>query len=251
MDIESILSKIGLHESGVKVYLACLQLGSATITEIAKAAGTKRPTTYLIVDDLIIKGFLSIQKKGTKKYYYPEPPARLLQLMRFRTRELENLLPEMEALYNEPKQKPKIRIYEGKEAMQNIYQELYSYLGKKEEALFFTAIGDLQKYFPVALTQYIKQLRQKKNYRIRELNKGDAEGVAYAKRMKGILGKNHYLRLLDPSLQFSNTDNLIFGDKLVIFSFKQDIFVIVIESQDVADTYRAMFNAAWQLGKEV
>ena len=251
MEIESILSKIGLGQGAIKVYLSCLQLGAATITEIAKAAQTKRPTTYLIVEDLIIRGYLSIQKKGLKKYYYPEPPSRLLQQLRFRVREMETLLPEIEALYNEPKQKPKIRIYEGNQAMLDIYEELYGYLGKKEEALFFTAISDMQKFFPVGLEQFVKRVSQRKDYRIRELNKGDSEGVAYAKRMKRVRGKNHLLRLLDPSFVFYKTDTIIFGNKVVIFSFKNDIFVIVIENKDIADTYRAMFNAAWQSGGEL
>ena len=247
MSIESSLSKIGLNEGSTKVYLACLQLGTATITDIAKIAGTKRPTTYLIVDDLLMKGYISSSKKGLKKYYSAEHPSRILQTIRFRVKEMENLLPELEALYNEPKQKPRIRTYEGKEAIKNIYDELYAYLDKKEEALFFTSVGDLQKYFPEALVYYMSKLRSGKDYRIRELNIGDTEGIAYVQKMKALLGKQHQIRLLDPvKFYFQGTDNFIFGNKLIILSVKRDILAIVIENENIADTYRTIFNAAWE-----
>lgn len=251
MSFESVLAKTGLPENAIRVYLACLQLGQATISEIARAAETKRPTTYLVMDDLLMRGYASSVRKGSKKYYYAEHPSRILQLLKFKVREVERLLPELEAIYNEPKHKPKIKIYEGKESVKGIYDELYAHLGKKEEALFFTSVGDLQKYFPEAITYYVNHLQKQKNYCIRELNLGDEQGIMYAKKIKPTLGKNHKIRLLDPSLKFGNTDNLIFGNKLVIFSIRQDIFAIVIENKDIAETYRALFNGAWETGKEI
>jgi HTH-type transcriptional regulator, sugar sensing transcriptional regulator len=251
MSLESSLSRAGLTPKEVKVYLACLQLGSATMTQISKNSEIKRSSTYLIVESLQIKGFLSSFKKDVKTYYAPEPPQKLLNLIRAREREVESILPELEVIYNEPKEKPRIKIYEGIEALKQIYDELYDQLGKKEEALWFTSIGDLEKNFPEAIDYYLRQLKKKRDYRIRELNVGDSHGMAHAKRMKKIKGPNHHIRTLDPKNSFSNTDNLIFGDKLVIFSIRKDLFVIMIENKNIADTYRAIFNAAWQTGKEV
>lgn len=251
MSLESTLIKFGLSEKAIKVYLACLQLGTATMTEIARIAKLKRPTTYLVVDDLILKGFLVSIKKGPKKYYYPEPPIRLMQLLHYRVKEMEETLPELEAIYNEQKAKPKIKVYEGKEAVNNIYDEMYTYLGKKEEALFFTAIGDLQLHFPEALNNFFRQLKQKRDYHIRELNVRDEQALQYLKKIKPIQGPNHHIRLLSPSLRFSNTDNLIFGNKLIIFSIKENVFAIVIEDHNIANAFRSLFNAAWEMSKEI
>ncbi len=80
---------------------------------------------------------------------------------------------------------------------------------------------------------------------------GGEEGVAYAKKMQAIIGTHHKMRFLDPSkFYFSGTDSMIFGDKLIIFSVRQNIFAIVIENKNIADTYRAAFNAAWEVGNE-
>ena len=46
------LEKTGLTENEAKVYLAALELGETTVIRLAKKAGIKRPTTYLVVDSL-------------------------------------------------------------------------------------------------------------------------------------------------------------------------------------------------------
>ena len=38
---------------------------------------------------------------------------------------------------------------------------------------------------------------------------------------------------------------LIWGDKITLFSFKKEIIALVIESKELAQTQRAMFNFIW------
>ena len=150
MAIETTLTKLGLNKKEIEVYLASLQLGVSTITELSKKSEIKRPTTYLIVESLLKQGLISIVRKKQKTYYAPERPKKILTILKARQRELEQSLPELEALYNSPKAKPKIQIYEGLEAVSNIYDQMYSTIGRKDEALFFTAIGDLLEHYPEA-----------------------------------------------------------------------------------------------------
>lgn len=42
MDIIASLRQFGLNEKQAKVYLACLELGSASVQKIAKKAGVER-----------------------------------------------------------------------------------------------------------------------------------------------------------------------------------------------------------------
>jgi len=250
MAIESILSKLGLNKKEIEIYLAAMQLGPATISEVAKKADIKRPTAYLVIESLLKKGLISIIRKKQKTYYVPERPRKILTMLRARERELEQSLPELEALFNITKAKPIIKIYEGLEAVNYIYDLMYSHLNKKEEALFYTAIGDLVECCPAAYYAYQNRLKQKNDYKIRELNYGDSRGIAYAKKMKKTLGKNHLIRCLDPKLKFQNTDFLIFGNQLFLFSFKEDIFVVQIEHKDIANSFRILFEWAWQMSKK-
>jgi hypothetical protein len=144
-------------------------------------------------------------------------------------------------------------VFEGKEAMMRIYDQMVPVITQQDsEALFFTAIGDLEDSLPDVLQDFFRLIKHAHpRYRMREINMGDARGRAYGEQMRQIVGRNHHIRLLDPEkFYFKETDNLIFENKLCIFSFVKDVFVIVIESQVIADTYRAMFNAAWETAGE-
>lgn len=223
-NIEAAISKLGLSRRAARAYMACLQLGTGTMTEIAKIADLKRPSAYLVVDSLLHHGLLGTVKKGAKTYYVAEPPQRLLQILRFREKELSRLMPEIEALHSEPKDKPRIKIYEGKNAVTQMYDELYASLGSKDEALFFSAIGDVKEHLPEAITEYVDKLKSDKSFRIRELNRGDKRGIEYAKKMRRIKSKQHQIRILDPRLEFRNTDTFVYRDTVVIFSIRKEIF---------------------------
>ena len=250
METDKVLRHTGLSEKQIAVYAALLKLGEASMTELARAGHLKRSTAYLVVEELLVGGLIAETTKGKRMMYSAVHPRRLLDLARFRERQIEEALPELTALYNAPKEKPRIQVFEGVEGMRALYRELYQSLNKREEALWFTRIGALREYMPEALTEYKKMLRRLRHPRIRELNYGDEEGKKWLIEMKRVRGRNHFIRALPTDYEFGFTDNLIFGNKLVIFSLKEHVFVTVIESEEIAKTYRALFEWAWKQGRE-
>lgn len=251
MEIEGLLQKIGLSDKSAKIYLALLQLGRANVTDLAKQAGLKRPTTYLHLDELIILGFVTVIKKSSSKVYIAEHPKRIISLLDFRLKQAQDMLPDLLGIYNEPKYKPSIKTYEGPTGLKQIYNDMYAALGKKEEALFFSSISTLQTYFPQVLEDYIKTIRHKKGFRIRELLVNEHEAKIWTKKISTVKGSNHQIRLLNENLQFTGTDNLIFKNTLIIFSISKEIFALVIEHEDIAKTYRTLFNAAWLSSQQI
>ena len=61
-NLEFELQKIGLDEREAKVYLATLELGPSPVQKIAQRSQVPRATTYLVLDDLQNKGFVSTYK---------------------------------------------------------------------------------------------------------------------------------------------------------------------------------------------
>ena len=57
MEIQDVLKSIGLDDKEARVYMALLELGTATVHPIANKAEIKRPTTYLILEQLLKKRF--------------------------------------------------------------------------------------------------------------------------------------------------------------------------------------------------
>lgn len=244
MEIKITLKKLGFSNKEIDVYISCLQLGPATMTEIATKANIKRPTTYLIISALIKHGLMSIYRCQHKTLYVAERPKKILSLLRQQEHELERALPELEVLYNCRKNKPKVLVYEGIEGVRTVYDEIYSSLNKKEEALFFTSIADLHKYASFAIDYFISRLTKIKQYKIRELNTHSKAAIEYARNIKNRQSPNHYIKNSVSQFPFTN-DTVIFSNKVVFFSLKKDIFVTIIESEDISSTMRSLFEIAW------
>lgn len=251
MDISIALEKIGLDEKKQRLYKAALELGKASISELAKRANLKRPTAYNAIGELEISGLISQIKIGKSKLYSPAHPKRLLDIARSVEGQVESSIPELMAIYNSPKEKPKIQVFEGVKNVKLIYQELYEFLNTNQEVLCFTRIDAVREHMPEAIDYYMELSKKVINPHVRELNYGNEAGYEWVKETKPFLGINHFARILPPDFEFGFCDNIIYGNKVAIFSLKKDIFVIVIESEDIAKTYRAMFNWAWEMGKEV
>ena len=249
MEIENDIGRLGLSDKEAKIYLTSLSFGEASITDLARKSNLKRSTVHLAVESLIMLGLLSETIKGKRRVVSPVHPRRIVEIARLRANRLEDKLGELVALYNSPKEKPKIQVFEGIEGVKALYRELYQSLNNREEALFFTRV-DALRLIPEAITEFKKMLRKIKNPKIRELYYGDMEGKKWLDELKPFQGKNHFLRLLPTNFEFGFSDNLIFENKLVIFSLKKDIFVTIIESEDVVKTYRVLFEWAWKQGKE-
>ena len=185
---------------------------------------------------------------GKRKAYSAIHPRRLVEIARAKERQVEELLPELVALHNDQKEKPRIQVFEGADGVNHVYGEVYKALNKKQEALWFTNIEALH-VFPNAFELYKQIIANIKDPKIRELNYGNEAGRRWAKEGKSISGKNHFIRTLPDDFEFGMTDMLIFENKVVIFSLQKDLFVIMIESEGVAKSHRAMFNWAWHMGK--
>src|SRR3989338_5671808 len=106
MSPHTILNELGFSEHESRVYLALLEIGTGTVTEIAGKAGTKRPTTYLVLDELQRRGFVSIVPHPKKLTYTSSGPDALLTFANERRRHLLDIMPPLESLHAQSKDKP-------------------------------------------------------------------------------------------------------------------------------------------------
>jgi len=113
--INTSLTELGLNEKEINVYLACLELGTASVAEIAKKSGVKRTSIYNFLEDLKNKGLISEIKKNRKTLLLPEDPHALILNRQNQIKKTEeqikslgNLIPSLMAIYNAPGSKAKI-----------------------------------------------------------------------------------------------------------------------------------------------
>lgn len=92
------LKKLNLTEKEARVYLALLELGPSTPYKIAKRSHLKRPTAYVIAEELVEKGLI-IQMTGEKqKMYIARSPESYVDEVEKRVKDAKKIVPELLAL---------------------------------------------------------------------------------------------------------------------------------------------------------
>lgn len=238
MEISEVLRSIGLTDKETNVYLALLELGTASVQPIASKAGIKRPTTYLILDDLVKKGLVSIVPRSQKALYTAESPEKIISDLSKKQELVKRFLPNMLALYNAKKNKPQVLLFEGKEGVGQVYNKIFN----SPEILFFSTIRDVFAMFPDMPKTLMERVETKKT-RIRELltqTPADLEYVTWVKQ-----GEYYQSRFAPKNSPEFLTDSAIFGESVAFFSFKPQVFAVQIDSRDISQSLKVLFNLAW------
>lgn len=237
----SVLTNLGLSEKEAKVFLACIENGTNIVSIIAQSADINRVTTYDILEKLKQRGLVSFYSKNKIKYFTAIDPEILLEEYEKRTNDLRNVLPKFKALSGEINH-PRIRYFEGLDGIKTIYAET---LNSKTEILNYSNSHEIRKIWPTYDKDYVEK-RAKKKIFLRGISPLDKEGeVVRAENQK----YHREIRLVPKEeFQFTNEIN-IYDDKVSIISFKDELIGMIIESIEIANSQRAIFNMCWQLAK--
>lgn len=232
---EKILKDLGLSEIEAKIYLACLELGTDTVLKIAKKAEVKRPTAYVALDNLFTGGFVSkVQKRGTT-LYSAESPNIIMNKFKEKLANFADLLPFFEAKFNRGP-KPKIRYYEGAQTLLDIYTKI---LFPSAEIYFFgTDVAKIKEKLP-KLFDYGVTTLAKKSIKPMEIVSYNQAGIEYAKKYAA----GRPIKLMPKSLPVF-ADAVITENKIFIVSL-DNLFGVLIESEDLAKTFKNFFLLAW------
>lgn len=246
--INKKLEQLGLSDKEAKTYLAILELGEASIQDIANKAGINRVTCHVAVEALKEQGLLNEITKGKKRKIIAEMPDKLLEhIIDRRTEydrrasELEKLLPELQSIYNYSDVKPKIRFYEGIEGLKEIYQDTLA--EGVQEILAFTAYNKAEKELSNWLDKWYIPERIKRNVHAQVI----APVSDFAKKYKSADKKHKRETILIPASQFPISIEInIYGNKVAIMSFtKKEMMGVIIESKEVAHTFKLIYKLAW------
>ncbi|MFA6422474.1 MAG: helix-turn-helix domain-containing protein [Candidatus Buchananbacteria bacterium] len=242
-NINNILKSIGLSEEQVGVYLAGLELGPSSILKIAKKAGTKRPTTYKIIDQLIEKGLFFQIFKGKKRFFSAEEPDILFTSLKQKENQLKQIMPDLKSLQNINPNKPQVKYYEGVNGAIAVYEDILYSTPKGGELLIHTAIAGLYQILPKDYVKGFIRRRIQRKISARGIVMDSKEGREWQKHdpyeMRQII--------LIPEEKYSFFgDTEIYGDKVALISYKENFMAVVIESKEIANMQRFIFELAWK-----
>lgn len=146
------LTKLGFNQGEAKIYLALLNNGDATASELARKTSLGRTNIYNYAKSLQDKNMISDYERNGKVYFKASDPKELYNLLEIQKKELShlsiehmNLTPKFNKLYEESKKSPQVDFYLGKKEWKKLMRKIY--LDQTASELYIL-VPDLDDYSP-------------------------------------------------------------------------------------------------------
>jgi len=237
MNLKKVLENYGLSKKQASLYLACLEMDSASVYKISQKAKLPRSTCYEVLESLRGIGLVTTFRKKNVIYYSAEDPKIIINNTKEKIKDLEKALPEFLAMFGSSKTQPTVRFYLGKSGMKIILEEI---LNEADEIKgfssteLFNVLGD---YWPNVIA---KRTRKKIPAKILLEDSSKAE-----ERKR--LGPKELREVKIYPKKFKHSGIImIWKNKIAMFSFKKDLMALIIESEELAYTQKMMFNYIWE-----
>ena len=147
-DLHHALELLGLSKNEASAYLALLKTGQATAYEVAKKSGLKRPTVYVLLDALRMKGVVLKMPNSKKQLYIAKRPDELLQESRERIRHVYSVLPQLIGLMKHNAASLNFLTFEGSaEVAHALYYRIDELKGSELRAFYAKSRGINEKLF--------------------------------------------------------------------------------------------------------
>ena len=243
LNFKKSLEYIGFSEKEVLVYLALLELGKGTVTQISRKAGINRPTGYHILASLEAKELVRTSGKEPKQEYIAESPDQIEKMLLKKNendqtciKEAQRIIPELKSIHN-ISNRPKVSFYEGSVGLERVYEDT---LTSHEEILSYASVEDVSLALPHYFPLYFKR-RAKKGIPIRAIFPDSPEA-----RKLVTFNKEEMRRtaLVPPEKYNFHPEINIYDNKVMIASWREKLGII-IESAEVADVMKKVFELAW------
>jgi sugar-specific transcriptional regulator TrmB len=247
--IEKALQSIGLTEGEIKIYLALLELGSTTTWNLTKKSKISGSKVYEVLDRLINKGLASFIIKNNVKYFEASPPERIIDYLNEKNNQIneeknniQKIIPEL-ILRQKSAKKSEAKIFTGFEGLKTANEDIINSLKKGEEWLSM-GLTEQPEEWEIYFNKR-QEIRAKKGIIHKHLLNEKYKSL-YEKRKK--LPSTEF-RFLHKEFEMP-TSTEIYSDKIIIFILiKENPMAIMIESKEVANSFRKYFYAIWKMAK--
>lgn len=248
MDINKDLENIGLTRTEAQIYLTGLDRNSIGVKELVKETGLKRPTIYHVLETLEQKGLVSKKSTGARLEFSMSDPKSLSSFLKSKSAKIQQQLKDIDKLIPLLQtrrglaaiNKLNIAHYEGIEGIKTVIDEALYCKSKRwdiiapEKNFFSEFDSEYANYYISQRTnrEIISRSLWEKNTVRRVLTREEIE-----KRNPRFIPKimeGHFKSVL-----------IIFDNKVAIISSLKEKSAILITSQEIFDTFSAIFEGLW------
>lgn len=241
MDI-SLFKKLGFPDKSAKIYLALLRLGPSSVRSLAEKCELNRGTIYDALKWLQEEGVVNYYQKDTKQFFVAEDPEKLKVLLQMREkelsqadRELDKILPELQALHHTGGERPVAKYVEG-EHIAEILEDVLMTCEQSGELMYrIYSTAGLREYLYKEFSTF-SDVRVSKSIAVRAIAIGDGgelRGLDERKWLKGETVTPTYIMMYPGKTAY------------ISLNAKDEPVGVVIENRGVYETQKQIFDELW------
>ncbi|MDO8513806.1 MAG: helix-turn-helix domain-containing protein [bacterium] len=256
MSFSQTLQKMGFSDKKSLIYLALLQNGEMSASEIAKETKVQRTTVYDILDDLVKNGFAAIgSAEGKRKTFVAEGPEKLIdfigdkaeevarqkKILDEKQEELKELIPQLRGLSDEVVGKPSVHFYDG---AKGLVEALNLCLTSKQPLMIYGSLEPWNRWMPDHF-QWFSEEATKRHMEIRRI---DQKTINKLRGEDVEIDGGWPIRLLPVGFTLPGFV-LVYGDNVLKASFQRPMATI-IQDKELAGSQKTIFELFWQFLRE-
>lgn len=156
-EMTASLEQLGLTGKEAVIYTALLAMKKGGALAVSTKAGTKRPTTYFVLEALRKKGLIASTTFRGVKDYRALPLEHLKHFVRKQRKAVDDQISSIQKLYNERQFKVRLRIYHGLSDVKTLLEKSL----RERSALYILGTEEVfNKYLGDYWQFYIKRAQQ-------------------------------------------------------------------------------------------
>jgi predicted transcriptional regulator len=240
-----MLETLGLSTMEAECYEKLLPMGDVPMATLTAAMKRHPQIVYRLVDQLAAKGLAVTETRLHRKYVRAEDPKMLERVQLEKLRKIREALPSLHALQHQPSE-ARVRVERGVEATRTLRRRAFSELPVGGTYYILSPSGE--HFYETVGREHVEVLEQ-----LREKRKVTKKMIAMESQRQYLEREEHWkyveTRYLPETYPVPTSTN-IFGSTVYIQIWSQDPIAIVIESEEVATSYRDFFETLWKMGRK-
>lgn len=237
--VEEALKNLGLNEKQIIVYLSLLQLGSTTAYRVAQKSGLKRPTVYVVLDELREAGLVLKIPYPKKQIYTARSPEELVAESESKLQAIKKTLPELRALMKKA-DKPRASYFDGIRGIKELLDFGTDMLEGGELVGFNARADGISEEVRRIFSEYNEMLR-KAQIKIRGIVPDHPSLKEYRDADKQF-GRD--IKIV-PLEKYSSDVSIDIGPDFVKILMFKNMHGVLIEDKNLAIALRQIFEMQW------
>jgi len=245
---ENILTSAGFTQEQSRIYLYLLEHGLANAKVISSKTSLGRPLTYKVLGQLISLGVVEKRDDLSKiSLFFPIHPQKVKDLALSKMNDaqiafdnLSRVFNSMSSSYNLLLGKPNVQFFDGIDGVKRVYEDILD-IGKDIKVISSPIDENRTEILHLIREQIERQVAN--NIRTKAITplKGQKIATPITEDEKYLITRK---QLPADKLNIP-AQIIIYGEKVAITNFKENIITVIIESKYIHETFSTLFEFVW------